>query len=96
LGLLAPLAVGDRLEDADVSAVLAMTDSLRRELPRMLVEHTRIRAAVDALRVAAGAEQNPRVRQLADQLALHAQTEEEVLYPAAVLVGDLLRAHTTK
>ena len=81
---------------ADVSAVLAMTDSLRRELPRMLEEHARIRAAVDALRLAASTEQNPKVRQLADQLALHAQTEEEVLYPAAVLVGDLIRARTTK
>jgi hypothetical protein len=25
-------------------------------------------------------------------LALHALTEEEVLYPAAILVGDLIRA----
>jgi hypothetical protein len=29
---------------------------------------------------------------LGQQLALHAQTEEEVLYPAAVLVGDIVRA----
>ena len=29
---------------------------------------------------------------LAEQLALHAQTEGEVLYPAAVLVGDIIRA----
>ena len=27
-----------------------------------------------------------------DPLALHAKTEEEVLYPAAILVGDVIRA----
>lgn len=95
LGLLAPLAAGDKLQDADLSPVLTMTDSLRRELPRMLEEHKRIRAAVDTLRQAARAEQTIKYEQLADQLALHAQTEEEVLYPAAVLVGDLIRARRT-
>lgn len=29
---------------------------------------------------------------LAEDLALHAQTEEEVLYPTAILVGDIVRA----
>jgi iron-sulfur cluster repair protein YtfE (RIC family) len=92
LGLLAHLAAGQWIEDADASAVLAMTDALRHELPRMLDEHARIRAAVGALREAAIAEGSSEYQRLADQLALHAQTEEEVLYPAAVLVGDLIRA----
>ena len=92
LGLLALLAAGTRLSDAQESEALAMTGSLRRELPQMLDEHKRIRAAVEGLRRAASEEGVPRYQQLADQLALHAQTEEEVLYPAAVLVGDLIRA----
>jgi iron-sulfur cluster repair protein YtfE (RIC family) len=33
-----------------------------------------------------------RYQQLAEELALHAQTEEQVLYPAAVLVGDIIRS----
>ena len=92
LGLLAPLAAGARLTDTEVAGALAMTDSLRRELPRMLEEHSAIRAAVDALRQVATAERAAEARELADELALHAQTEEEVLYPAALAVGDLLRA----
>lgn len=92
LGLLAPLASGARLADSEIAEALAMTDSLRRELPRMLEEHTAIRAAVDALRQVATAERAAEARELADELALHAQTEEEVLYPAALAVGDLLRA----
>jgi hypothetical protein len=92
LGLLAPLAAGTSLSDGQVSDALAMTASLRRELARMLDEHKQIRAAVDGLRRAAIEEQSLKSERLADQLALHAQTEEEVLYPAAVLVGDVIRA----
>jgi len=90
LGLLAPLAAGKR--PPEMAEALAMTDALRRELPDMLEEHTRIRAAVQALRAAAEAEQAESALRLAEQLALHAQTEEEVLYPAAILVGDVIRA----
>ena len=90
LGALAPLAAGTL--PADAAALLRMTDALKRELPQMLAEHARIRAAVAALRTAAGAEGAVKYQHLAEQLALHAQTEEEVLYPAAVLVGDLIRA----
>jgi hypothetical protein len=90
LGLLAPLAAGAR--PPGMAEALAMTDSLRRELPGMLDEHERIRAAVANLRLAARAEHAEKYERLADQLALHAQTEEEVLYPAAVLVGDVIRA----
>lgn len=92
LGLIAPLAAGDRLSEAVVSDVLAMTDALRSELPRMLEEHKKIRAAVEKLRLAARAEKATKYEQLAEDLALHAQTEEEVLYPAALVVGELLRA----
>jgi hypothetical protein len=92
LGLLAPLAAGAPVAGAVLAEALAMSDSLRAELPRMLEEHTAIRAAVGALRAAARAEGASGQQELADQLALHALTEEEVLYPAAVLIGDLIRA----
>jgi iron-sulfur cluster repair protein YtfE (RIC family) len=92
LGLLAPLATGDHLPETVVSEALTMTDALKSELPRMLEEHKKIHAAVDTLRLVARAEQATKYEQLAEQLALHAQTEEEVLYPAAVLVGDIIRA----
>ena len=90
LAALAPLAAGTL--PPDTTSLLRQTDALRHELPRMLEEHVRIRAAVDGLRAAARAESSTTYERLAEQLALHAQTEEEVLYPAAVLVGELIRA----
>jgi hypothetical protein len=93
LGLVAPLARGEYAPG--MRAVLPMTDSLRNELPRMLAEHVTIRAATTELERVAVAEGNARVVRLARQLALHARSEEELLYPMAVLVGDLVRARTT-
>ena len=89
LGLLAPLSRGET--PAGLPEVLAMTDALRKELPRMLEEHARIRSATLKLRTAAREEKASVHEHFAERLAAHAQTEEEILYPAAVLVGDIIR-----
>jgi hypothetical protein len=89
LGLLGPLSRGERT--AEMRAVLPMSDSLRAELPRMLQEHVAIHAATVKLGEAARAAGNTAVAHLAEKLALHAKSEEEVFYPAAILVGDLVR-----
>ena len=90
LGLLAALAAG--ATPAGAQEALVMTDALRKELPRMLEEHKRIRAATEKLRAAAREEKAAVHERLAETLASHARTEEEVLYPAAILVGDIIRA----
>jgi hypothetical protein len=90
LGLLAPLARGEF--SPAMLDVLPLTDALRAELPGMLEEHKAIRAATVRLGEAARAEGNTAAARLAVQLALHAQSEEELFYPAAMLAGDLVRA----
>lgn len=90
LGLLAPLARGEATPD--MREVLPMTDALRAELPRMLEEHRSIRAATKRLRDVAREEHDDEVVRLAEKLALHARSEEELFYPASVLVGELVRA----
>jgi hypothetical protein len=92
LGLLAPLARGEMTPE--MREVLPLTDALRHELPRMLEEHTAIRAATSRLGEVARAEGNAEVVLLAENLARHAQSEEELFYPAAVLIGDLVRARS--
>jgi len=89
LGLLPELARDNAT--ADMRAVIPMTDALERELPQMLREHEVIRAAVTRFRaVAAEAGRDEYVR-FSDELAAHARQEEEILYPAAVLVGRYIR-----
>ena len=54
----------------------------------MLEEHKRIRAATEKLRAAAREAKAPVQEQFAEDLARHARTEEEVLYPEwARLIG---------
>lgn len=94
LGLLAALARGET--SPEMRAVLPLTDSLKAELPRMLEEHVAIHAATTRLGEVARAEGNAAVAHLAEKLALHARGEEEVFYPAAILVGDLVRGRMAK
>ncbi len=94
LGLLAPLAAGQT--PAGLQDALALTDALRKELPRMLEEHTRIREATETLRIAAREQKMSVHERFAETLAAHARTEEEILYPAAILVGDVIRARLAR
>jgi hypothetical protein len=85
LGLLPALAAGNAT--TDMRAVLPMTTALERELPQMLREHGAIRSAVRKFRAAAVAAKRAEYVRFSDHLAAHAKQEEEILYPAAVLVG---------
>jgi hypothetical protein len=89
IGLLAALARGE--VDENMKSVLRMTDRLKEELPEMLEEHKAVVAALKNLIAAAEAENKPEHARFAEKLMLHAQTEEEVLYPAAILVGEYLK-----
>lgn len=89
LGLLRALAEGKRPSEA--APVLALTEKLKAELPEMLQEHRTIVAALGKLIDAAKQENRIEHAHFAEKLMLHAQTEEEVLYPAAVLVGEYLK-----
>jgi hypothetical protein len=91
LGLLETLAHGAEIPPHQVTRALAMTDSLRAELPRMLEEHVHIDAAAKQLEEVARQHDNADVADLAHGLRMHARTEQAVHYPAALLVGTVLR-----
>jgi hypothetical protein len=90
LGMLPVLAEGK--VTPDMASALVMTDKLRAELPEMLKEHKAIVAALDLLVNAAKAENKLEFVRFGEKLMLHAQTEEEVLYPASILIGEYLRS----
>jgi hypothetical protein len=85
LALLVPLSRGPAT--AGMRAVLPMTDALERELPQMLQEHGRVRAALERFEAAAQRAGRTEYLAFAHALAAHARQEEEILYPAAILVG---------
>ena len=89
LGLLAALARGEF--KTEMAEVLTLTDKLEAELPQMLAEHQTIVAALNKLREAAASAGRGDIVAFAEALTEHARTEEEVMYPAAVLVGQVVR-----
>ena len=89
LGLLQALARGEFSED--MAEVLTLTDRLDSELPGMLQEHKDIVAALQRLLDAAEATGRSDIAEFARRLMHHARMEEEVVYPAAVLVGRYVR-----
>jgi hypothetical protein len=92
LGLLRPLATGPAT--AEMRAALPMTQALERELPQMLAEHRRIGEARERFEAAARQANRADYVAFSQALAAHARHEEEVLYPAAVLVGRYVASQT--
>jgi hypothetical protein len=89
LGLLPILVEGNTLPE--IEAAVEMTDRLKADLGHMLLEHKKIVVALKALTEAANLEGKEEVAHFAEKLTLHAQTEEEVLYPASILIGEYLK-----
>lgn len=90
LGLLGALSKG-RVEPGMVE-VLKLTDKLEAELPTMLAEHKQIVAALEQFSAAAKAEDKLEYVEFAEKLIAHALAEEEISYPAALLVGRYVKA----
>ena len=89
LALLPKLARGE--SSPEMAGVLRMTDQLEKEMPQMLADHKKIVTALEAFRKTAEAAGRHEYVEFADELALHAQNEEQVTYPAALLVGRYLK-----
>jgi len=94
LGLLPKLSNGQITPE--MKGAIAMADRLRAELNQMLKEHREIVARLKILTAAALKENKLEYVQFAEKLTLHAQTEEEVLYPAVILVAEYLKLQSEK
>jgi hypothetical protein len=89
LGLLQHVVAG-KLSPV-MRGVIVMTDRLKTEYEAMLADHAAIAAAIRALAEAAREEGRLECVGVCEQLDRHLQTEEQVYYPAAILVGEYLK-----
>lgn len=90
LGLLKSLVDGKL--NSDMKVALMMSKKLRSNLHEMIEEHKQIVNALTNLINVAKKNNNGHVEKFAQKLILHAQNEEEVLYPAAILIGLYLES----
>jgi len=89
LGLLVRLARNE--VTPAMAEVYSHTDWLKNNLPTLMAEHRAINGAVEEMLDAARAAQRIDYVEFAEKLINHARMEEEVMYPAAILVGEYLR-----
>jgi hypothetical protein len=89
LGLLPLLAEGK--VTPEMAPALQMTDRTRAELQQMVAEHKVIVTALQKLADTARAEKQMECVYFTEELMLHAQTEEQVLYSATILIGEYLK-----
>lgn len=90
LGLLHSVAEGK--VTPGMYELVAKAEQLKSELPEMLAEHDQIRKALERLGQEATKEGRPQVAYFAAKLLHHARLEEEVLYPAAIVLGEYLKS----
>jgi hypothetical protein len=74
-----------------MAELLPVADRLRTDIDAMRRAHVTIATALDGLSTAAWREGHPEYAFLADRIRHHEQMEQEIFYPAALLVGDCLR-----
>lgn len=86
LGLLQELGRGET--PADLAEAARMVQGLKSEMPQMVAEHRQIAELLRELAKDARAGGTPDYVQLAEDMIVHAQMEEDVLYPAALLIGE--------
>jgi hypothetical protein len=89
LGVLSELAQGR--VTPEMRSAIVMADKLKADLSHMLQEHKDIVVALRKLIAAAKQENKLEHARFAEKLIRHAQNEEEVLYPAAILIGEYLK-----
>jgi hypothetical protein len=89
LGLLQAITTGMLVDEMAQASIMA--DDLREEMPQMLIDHRNIYAALDKLDEAAKQEGKKEYVEFVERMRLHLQEEEQVYYPAALLIGDYLK-----
>jgi tellurite resistance protein len=85
----------DKIRPEMKNNVIVMADKLKANLSHMIEEHKEIVAALNNLIEISKKENKIELIQFAEKLKLHAKTEEQVLYPSAILVGEYLKLKIT-
>jgi len=91
LGLLESLARKERVDETQARQAIQMAERLRQEYGKMLKDHQALTVELRALAAAAREEAKPDQARFADQLIIHAQNEEQILYPATLVIGEYLK-----
>jgi hypothetical protein len=71
--------------------VIVMRDKLKTDLSNMIKEHKEIVSVLNNVIEIAKIENKTEFVQFTEKLKLPAKTEEQILYPTAILIGEYLK-----
>lgn len=89
LGLL--IAFSEQNWEINAQEAIKMAENLQLRMEEMKQDHTNIRATLNELKILGEREGNFIVKMLVRSLTLHMELEDEVLYPATLLIGNYLK-----
>lgn len=88
LGLLPFLASGQL--PGQIQEFKPLADQLNVKIFHLEIEHQLIKAHIDELMKVSSSEQKAGIEQLESALMVHAKTEEEIFFPAAIVIAKFL------
>ena len=89
LSFLLALSKGDWEINSDEA--IRMSDKLQTKLAELKEDHENIMKALEGLSSIAEAENNTNAKQFIKNLIIHAEIEDQVLYPTTILIGNYLK-----
>lgn len=89
LGLLLALSEGGW--DIDPAEAIKMSDTFQEKFDEMKQEHENISKLINDLEIVAEKENNHAAKRFIKNLNLHVELEDQVLYPATLLIGNYLK-----
>lgn len=94
LGLL-PLLAKEQLPEQN-DDIIRLSENVKSELSHMSAEHQLINAYINELKQASTIENLPEISAFENEVLKHAKSEEEILFPASILIGDYLKLKSVK
>lgn len=94
LGLLPMLASGKIPEQSE--DVIKLTEKFKTQLTHMNIEHQMIKAYMEEMKLADKDKNHPEIIEFETEVHKHAKSEEDVFFPAAILVGDFLKLKSAR
>ena len=89
LGLLPSLSKGQFPEHPQ--EIIILSEKAKSQMDHMSAEHQLIIAYIEELKQASTEENQPAIISFEKQVSKHALSEEEVYFPAAIMVGEYLK-----
>ena len=93
LGLL-PLLINGQLPEKK-ETIIALSEKATAAMDHMSAEHQLITAYIKELKQASKKDNLPKVIAFENDVVQHAESEEEVFFPTAILIGEYLKLKTT-